>query len=129
MSKSLEYPFEKRPLSEDEGGGWLIAFPDLPGCISDGQTPEEAMVNGKDAVAAWIITTQAAGRELPRPGAATSGRLVTRVPRSIHARLSDRAKEEGVSVNALVSTFLAEGLGRRDSIVSEAQQGIDTTFG
>jgi hypothetical protein len=45
MSNSFDYPFEMRPLSEEEGGGWLISFPDLPGCASDGETPEEAIAN------------------------------------------------------------------------------------
>lgn len=77
MTKTFAYPFEMRPLSDEEGGGWLIAFPDLPGCISDGETPEEAMVNGKDAVAAWISAMQASGAEIPKPGEAVRGRFVT----------------------------------------------------
>ena len=36
-----DYPFEIRPLSEEDGGGFLITFPDLPGCMADGETPEE----------------------------------------------------------------------------------------
>lgn len=39
---SIEYPFEIRPLSEDDGGGYAVTFPDLPGCRSDGGTPEQA---------------------------------------------------------------------------------------
>ena len=54
MKKELEYPFEIRPLAKDEGGGWLITFPELPGCMSDGETPEEAIANGRDAVIAWL---------------------------------------------------------------------------
>jgi predicted RNase H-like HicB family nuclease len=54
MKKELEYPFEIRPLAQDEGGGWLITYPDLPGCMSDGETPEEAIANGRDAVIAWL---------------------------------------------------------------------------
>ena len=38
-----DYPFELRPLTKAEGGGWLITWPDLPGCMSDGETPEEAL--------------------------------------------------------------------------------------
>ena len=38
-----DYSFEIRPLSEEDGGGFLITFPDLPGCMSDGETPEEAI--------------------------------------------------------------------------------------
>ncbi|MDN5864122.1 MAG: type II toxin-antitoxin system HicB family antitoxin [Gammaproteobacteria bacterium] len=114
MKQDLQYPFELRPLAADEGGGWLISFPDLPGCISDGETPEEAMQNGRDALAAWLKAAQEAGRDVPAPGELPSGKFIARVPRSLHARLSARARQEGVSMNALVSTFLAESLGRRD---------------
>ena len=44
-----EYRFTVRPLSEDEGGGWLVEYPDLPGCMSDGETVEEAIANAEDA--------------------------------------------------------------------------------
>ncbi len=111
----LEYPFEMRPLNEAEGGGWLISFPDLPGCISDGETPEEAIENGKDAMACWIQASKEAGREIPNIGERSSGKFVTRIPKSLHVRLVSRAKQEGVSMNALVSAFIAESLGRRDA--------------
>ena len=54
MKRELEYPLEIRPLAKDEGGGWLITYSELPGCMSDGETPEEAIANGRDAVIAWL---------------------------------------------------------------------------
>ena len=112
MRQSIEYPFEVRPLADDEGGGWLITFPDLPGCMSDGESPEEAIENGRDAVAAWLKAAHEADRKVPQPGELPSGKFIARVPRSLHARLTARAKQEGVSMNALVSAFLAECIGR-----------------
>jgi antitoxin HicB len=114
MRQKFDYPFELRPLDEEEGGGWLISFPDLPGCMSDGETPEEAIVNGRDALSAWLQATKESGREVPDPGELPSGKFIARVPRSLHARLTARARQEGVSMNAMVSAFLAESLGRRD---------------
>lgn len=116
MKHDFKYPFEIRPLTEDEGGGWLITFPDLPGCMSDGETPEDAMANGRDAVAAWLKAMQESGREVPQPSELPSGKFIARIPRSLHARLAARAKQEGVSMNSLVSVFLAESLGRRESL-------------
>lgn len=116
MKKRTEYPFELRPLTNDEGGGWLVVYPDLPGCMSDGETPDEAMINGKDALAAWLKAAEDTGREVPQPGDLPSGKFIARVPRSLHARLTARAKQEGVSMNALVSTYLAESLGRREGV-------------
>ena len=66
------YPFESyahviSPLSPEEGGGFLISFPDLPGCMSDGETIEEAIQNGRDAFLGWISAQADMGREIPKP--------------------------------------------------------------
>jgi antitoxin HicB len=107
--------FEIRPLSEEEGGGYLIEFPDYPGCIADGETPEEAMHEGRDALTAYVRTLEELGRAIPNPKSdAFSGQWRLRVPRSMHAALARRADREGVSLNSLVTAMLAEGLGRRD---------------
>lgn len=104
-----EYPFSIRQLTEAEGGGFLIEFPDLPGCMSDGETIEEAIDNGADAVRCWLAAARESGRSLE----AQSGKWVQRVPKTLHARLSVRAKQEGVSLNTLVLSLIAEGLGKR----------------
>ncbi len=64
MKHDHEYPSELRPLTEEEGGGWMITYPDLPGCMSDGETPEEAISNGKDALVAWLEAAHEAGRNI-----------------------------------------------------------------
>ncbi len=64
---NVEYPFEVGPLSKDEGGGYSISFPDLPGCCSDGATPEEAIANGRDALCAWLSVAREFGDQLPMP--------------------------------------------------------------
>ena len=115
-----EYPFTILPLPEHEGGGYLITFPDLPGCMSDGATIGEALEHGRDAFHSWISATLDAGWNVPAPTRADprsrgnySGRFVQRVPKQIHAALAARAREEGVSLNSLVLALIAEGLGRR----------------
>lgn len=54
LATGKQFPFVIRPLEAEEGGGFLIEFPDLPGCISDGETIEQAIENGMDAKAAWL---------------------------------------------------------------------------
>ncbi len=117
MRDLTQYPFEIRPLSEDEGGGYLISFPDFSECISDGESPEQAIHNGMDALAETIAALEDLRLPVPEPGSggSYSGRFVQRIPRSLHARLAARAKHEGVSMNALVSAFLAESLGVREA--------------
>jgi len=110
------FPFTIRPLSREAGGGFLIEYPDIPGCMSDGKTPAEAIRNGRDALKSALRTLREFGDPIPRPGAfsASSGQWRQRVPKSLHARLVARAAREGVSLNMLVTALLAEGLmGRR----------------
>ena len=63
-----DYPFLISILPPEEGGGYLIEFPDLPGCMSDGETIEKTIENGKDAVACWIETAKRYGDKIPHPG-------------------------------------------------------------
>lgn len=118
MKTKPDYPFTIQPLSPEDGGGYLIEFPDLPGCISDGETVEEAIENGRDAMRSWIAAAKQAGRKIPKATVAAdnkfSGKWQQRAPKSLHRRLAERAKSEGVSLNTLVVTLVSEGLGRRD---------------
>ncbi len=117
MSKLTDYPFEVRPLSSEEGGGYLISFLDFAECISDGESVDEAIVNGRDALKATIAALKS--RKLPvaapNSGGVASGKFVARVPKTVHAQLATRARAEGVSLNALVLTFIAQGLGATGS--------------
>ena len=113
MVKPTDYPFEVRPLSLEEGGGFLVSFPDFAECISDGETVEDAIENGRDALKATIAALKSKKLVVPQPngGGIASGKFVARVPKTVHAQLTTRARAEGVSLNALVLTFIAQGLG------------------
>ena len=111
----LKYPISIRPLTNEEGSGYLAEFPDLPGCIADGETVEEALHEAEDALQAWLATAKEFGDEIPQPSAATqySGQWRLRLPKSLHAALALRANREGVSLNMLAVTLLAVGLGQK----------------
>ncbi len=113
-----DYPFTVRPLAKEEGGGYLIEFPDLPGCISDGETPEDAIRNGQDALSSYLLTLKDFGKPVPRPGttSAPSGQWRQRVPKNLHSQLTARAKAVGVSLDTLVTAMIAEGLGKRETV-------------
>jgi antitoxin HicB len=64
---SLAYPVIIAPLSPADGGGFLATVPDLPGCMSDGETPEEAIANVIDAIEEWIDASRQMGRDVPAP--------------------------------------------------------------
>jgi predicted RNase H-like HicB family nuclease len=63
----LEYPVRIECLAEGDGGGYLATVPDLPGCISDGETPEEALKNVQEAIASWIEAAKEWKMDIPRP--------------------------------------------------------------
>ena len=113
MAKLTDYPFEIRPLAHDDGGGYLISFPDFADCISDGESVEEAIANGRDALKATLAALKAKKFPVPAPngGGVASGKFVARVPKTVHAQLTTRARAEGVSLNTLVLTFIAQGMG------------------
>jgi|SRR5271170_2038340 len=116
---NTEYRFTVRPLTEEEGGGYLVEFPNLPGCMADGETIEEAIADGEDAKRCWIAAMKEAGRPVPGPSTdpaeSYSGKWQLRAPKSLHRRLAERAEREGVSLNTLAVTLLAEGLGERSA--------------
>ncbi len=117
MKNSCKFPFELRTLTEDEGGGFMVSFPDFNECIADGDTVEEAIAEGQQALAAVIAALGEKGFPVPKPGSygAFSGKFVQRLPKSLHARLQSRARLEGVSINTLAITYITEGLTRKAS--------------
>jgi len=106
--KIEDYPITVTPL-QDGDGGYLASIPDLPGCIADGDTVEQAVTELRDAFEAWSAAEIEDKGSMPPPKS-YSGQFVVRMPKSLHQRLAIRAQNEGVSLNQLSNTMLAEGL-------------------
>ena len=65
--RTIDYAVLIEPLSDEDGGGFLATVPDLPGCMSDGDTREAAARNIEDAIACWLEEARAIGRDIPEP--------------------------------------------------------------
>ena len=63
----LEYAVRIERLAESDGGGYLATVPDLPGCMSDSETPEEALKNVQDAISSWIESAKEWKQDVPTP--------------------------------------------------------------
>jgi len=63
------YPFTVRKLTAEEGGGYLVEYPDIPLCQSDGDTIEEAIANSRDALRGALMCYLQDGKPLPKPSA------------------------------------------------------------
>jgi antitoxin HicB len=109
MVNLSQYPFEIRPLILEEGGGFLITFPDFSECLSDGETIEEAIQNGLDALRETIAALESNGYPLPEPG--SHGQLI-QLPKNLYNHLLKEAKQEGVNINTLITTLINQSLGK-----------------
>jgi antitoxin HicB len=107
----LPYTFEVRPEAE---GGWFVHVKELPGCMSRGETAEEALANIREVLPLWLEAAIEDGYAIPEPRTAEeySGKFVARVPRSLHRELVEKAEQEGVSLNQYVSSTLARSVGQ-----------------
>lgn len=61
----LGYQGVVEPLADHLGGGFVGYVPALKGCISDGESPEEATHNLEDAARGWLVTARNSGRGVP----------------------------------------------------------------
>jgi antitoxin HicB len=61
------YAIIVEPLPAEDGGGFVATVPDLPGCMSDGETPQEAVMNVQDAIQVWIEAAKDLGHVVPEP--------------------------------------------------------------
>jgi predicted RNase H-like HicB family nuclease len=95
-----------------EGHEWTAQADELPGCQAHGDTVEEAVLAIGDAIDEWIEHALADGREVPDPrtSGSYSGRLMLRMPRSLHAELSGAAERDGVSLNQFIASSLQRAL-------------------
>ena len=126
MMKDLDYylalPYTK-VLRRDSDGQYFAHIEELPGCVADAETEEDAIKAVDEVKRGWIEEALSAKKPIPEPVAEDmlpSGKWLQRVPRSLHLRLTRLAKIEGVSLNHLVATILAEASASRTVKVQTA---------
>lgn len=93
----------------DGNAGWVAEVVELPGCVAQGATQDEALAHLQDAMISWLSVALEDGVDIPEPRDAESysGRFLVRLPRSLHAELARAAEDEGVSLNQFVLSALA----------------------
>jgi antitoxin HicB len=116
---SLPYHLMLVRDGEDKGRPWTASVEELPGCTSHGKTSDEALDGIEAAMSKWIALALEEDREIPEPKSATShsGRLLLRMPRTLHADLTRASEREGISLNQFITDVLAAAVawrGRQD---------------
>lgn len=129
MNKTVDY-YANLPytieLRNTPGEGWFARVRELTGCMSQGETADDAVANIQEAMHLWLEVSLEQGDAIPEPRSeeAYSGKFVIRVPRSLHRNLAETAEQEGVSLNQYINTALAQSVGTMRA--GQAQQGQDT---
>lgn len=110
LNEYLKMPYRMEVVEDPEEGGFVVSYPDLPGCITCGETMESAIANAKDARKAWLEAALEDGIKIPEPDSLSdySGQFKLRLPRSLHRSLAEHSQREGISMNQYCVYLLAK---------------------
>jgi RNA polymerase sigma-B factor len=118
LDSYIKQPYHIELVKDDApDGGWTAQVEELPGCAVQGASADEAVRGVERAMRDWITDALANGRDVPKPRSAAShsGRLLVRMPQSLHAELARAAEREEVSLNQFITSSLSSAVGwRRD---------------
>lgn len=67
MNDYMKMAYKMEIVEDQEEGGFVVTYPDLPGCITCGETIERAVENALDAKRAWIEAALEEGIEIHEP--------------------------------------------------------------
>ncbi|HEX7311613.1 MAG TPA: type II toxin-antitoxin system HicB family antitoxin [Gaiellaceae bacterium] len=114
---ALNLPYPVTLIRGEPGveGEWLATVDTLAGCSATASTPEEALARVSQAVDEWLEAAERDGRDVPDPKSlqSHSGRLLLRMPQTLHAELSRVAERERVSLNQFITDVLSGTVGWR----------------
>lgn len=101
IDEYLALPYKMEIVPDPAEGGFIVSFPELPGCISAGETLQSAVENAEDAKKAWLEAALEDGYPIFEPGTEHqySGQFKLRIPKSLHRQLFEHSRMEGISMN------------------------------
>lgn len=115
LEEYLDLPYRVGITRDEATSEWVAHVEELAGCEARGLTLPEAAGAIRSAMQEWIREALAEEREVPEPSQRThSGRLLVRMPPTLHAELARVADDEGVSLNQLITGALASAVGWRN---------------
>jgi antitoxin HicB len=115
VAEIIQRPYRK-VISGDADEGFRIDVPDLPGCSTGADTLEEAIAQLPEAMTGWLESMLLDGQPIPEPSPIQeyNGKVLVRMPKTLHRRLIERAEDEGVSANQLAVALLSHALATFD---------------
>lgn len=109
----LKRPYTRQIIPDEESGTYTARMKEFPGCITQGNTEQEAYGNLEDAAKNWIEAALDLGQEIPPPliEHEFSGKFALRLPKSLHRQATLAAEREGTSLNQFIIYAVSEKVG------------------
>ena len=110
VEEYMALPYRIEIVPDVSEGGYIVSYPELRGCLTAGETIEQALANGEDAKREWLAAAVADGYPIPDPSSdeSYSGQFKLRIPKSLHRQLAMQSKREGISMNQYCLYLLSQ---------------------
>jgi len=113
--KLLERPYVRALIPDPDSKTYTAMILEFPGCIAQGDSPEEAYARLEEAAIGWLEAAISLGQEIPRPNEENeySGKFALRMPTGLHRSAAEHAEREHTSLNQFIITAIAERIGAK----------------
>ena len=110
IDEYMRLPYRMEVIPDTAEGGYVVRFPELPGCLTCADTLEEAIRNAAECKKEWLTAAMEDGIDIPEPASEDeySGQFKLRIPKSLHKSLAEHSKAEGISMNQYCLYLLAK---------------------
>ena len=110
IDEYMRLPYRMEIIPDTAEGGYVVRFPELPGCLTCADTLEDAVLNAADCKKEWLTAAMEDGIDIPEPISEEeySGQFKLRIPKSLHKSLAEHSKAEGISINQYCLYLLAK---------------------
>lgn len=117
LNDYLQLPYRMELIEDKEEGGFVVSFPELPGCLTCAESLPKALEMAEDAKKCWLEAALEEKQSIPLPDELEnySGQFKLRIPKSLHRSLARHAKEEGISMNQ----YCVYLLSKNDAVYSK----------
>ena len=123
LEEYMKLPYKLEIIPDTEESGYVASYPELPGCITCGETIASAVANAEDAKKEWLLAAIEENIEIAEPESANSysGQFKLRLPKTLHKTLAEDSKKEGVSMNQYCVYLLAKNSEKEHLVLAKKQ--------
>ena len=104
----IEFKYRVDIIWSAEDEAYIVRVPELEGCVTHGDSMEEALAHAKEAIASYLDSLKARGQPIPKPLAEQkfSGKIPLRIDPNLHRDLAVKAQVDGTSLNRFIEKKL-----------------------